>query len=186
MGYFSVMVADELTKLSKRQLDCLTLAARPMTSKEIGRELAISSRTVEVHLDKAVQILGASNRMDAVRMLRAHEENTTYQTRRYPAALAEPAYAGLNSPRTDGGIGEGDTMLVASVRQEQSPFRYAFAGAGEPFPLPIPRRGRQRNDLTILQRVGWTFAIIIGLAIGTGVLLGGISTISALLKALQH
>lgn len=180
------MVLDLTDKLSKRQMDCLTLAARPMTSKEIGRELNISSRTVEVHLDKAVQILGAANRMDAVRMLRAQEDQATYQTRRYPAALAEAAVNPMNSPRSDIGIGEGETMYVASVRQEQSPFQLSFVGSQAPFPLPIPRRGRQHNDLTILQRVGWTFAIIIGLAIGTGVLLGGLGTISALLKALQH
>jgi len=179
------MVLDLTEKLSKRQLDCLTLAARPMTSKEIGRELNISSRTVEVHLDKAVQILGAANRMEAVRMLRAQEEATTYQTRRYPAALAEPAINPINSPRSDNGIGEGETMYVASVRQEQSPFQLSFAGPNASFPLPVPRRGRQYNDLTILQRVGWTFAIIIGLAIGTGVLLGGLTTISALIKALH-
>lgn len=180
------MVLDLIDKLSKRQRDCLTLAAKPMTAKEIGRELAISSRTVEVHLDKAVQILGASNRMDAVRMLRAHEEATTYQTRRYPADLAEPSSEPVNGPRSDFGIGEGETMYVASVRQEQSPFQLSFAGSPASFPLPIPRKGRRRNDLTILQRVGWTFAIIIGLALATGILLGGLASISALIKALQH
>jgi len=180
------MVLDLTEKLSKRQLDCLTLAARPMTSKEIGRELAISSRTVEVHLDKAVQILGAANRMDAVRMLRATEDGATYQTRRYPSELADSPFNPVNGPRSEHGIGEGETMYVGSVRQEQSPFQLSFAGSNAPFPLPIPRRGRQHNDLTILQRVGWTFAIIIGLAIATGVLLGGLGTISALLKALQH
>lgn len=185
MLYFGSMVLDLTEMLSKRQLDCLMLAARPMTAKEIGRELNISSRTVEVHLDKAVQILGAANRMDAVRMLRAIEEGATYQTRRYPAELAQPLINQMNGPRSDIGIGEGDTMYVGSVRQEQSPFQLSFAGSNAPFPLPIPRKGRQHNDLTILQRVGWTFAIIIGLAIATGVLLGGLTTISALIKALH-
>ena len=180
------MVLDLTDKLSKRQLDCLLLAARPMTSKEIGRELAISSRTVEVHLDKAVQILGAANRMDAVRMLRAAEQGATYQTRRYPAELADSPPGPVNGPRSEHGMGEGDTMYMGSVRQEQSPFQLSFVGPPAAFPLPVPRKGRRHNDLTIWQRVGWTFAIIIGLAIGTGVLLGGISTISALLKALQH
>ena len=186
MLYFAIMVVELTHRLSKRQLDCLTLAATPMTSKEIGRELNISSRTVEVHLDKAVQILGAANRMDAVRMLRAMEEPTTYQTRRYPEGLAEQAAYPVNSPRSDIGIGEGETMYAATVRQEQSPFQLNFLGSGAHFPLPIPRKGRRHNDLTILQRVGWTFAIIIGLAISTGVLLGGLTTISALIKALNH
>ena len=53
-------------KLSVRELDVLTWAAAGRSSWETGERLNISSRTVEWHLCRAVEKLGAKNRTQAV------------------------------------------------------------------------------------------------------------------------
>jgi DNA-binding CsgD family transcriptional regulator len=51
---------------TRRQLDCLALAARGMTATEIGRELGVSPRTVEHHLAKLCERLGVRTRVQAL------------------------------------------------------------------------------------------------------------------------
>lgn len=57
--------------LSDRQLEILLLVGKGLTSKEIGRELAISPSTVDNHVKAAVDRLGARNRHDAARQIAA-------------------------------------------------------------------------------------------------------------------
>lgn len=53
-------------RLSPRQQDCLRLVwERQATSKEIGAVLGISSKTVDGHIEAAVEALGARNRREA-------------------------------------------------------------------------------------------------------------------------
>jgi hypothetical protein len=156
-----------------------------MTSKEIGRELKISPRTVEGHLDKAVQILGASSRIEAVRLLGALE-GAAYNLRAYSLHLASPAENPTIALPDLPGHGEGDTQLQSSVWEEQTPFRGFFDATNNRLPLPFPTGRRRTNDLTMLQRVGWTFVIIIALALATGFLLSSLSSISTVARALSH
>jgi DNA-binding CsgD family transcriptional regulator len=197
-----------LDRLTGRQLECLRLAARPMTSKEIARELAISPRTVEGHLDKAVQLLGAGSRIEAVRMLGELEnprnqgqDHSTYNLRTYPQTVADDGRTPTMAPPNDTDAGapfggdatgaeafdrRGETDVMVSMREHQLPFHSSFAPPDMRFPLPFPRKGRRINDLTMWQRVGWTFAIVIGLALATGFLLSSLSGISAVARSLSH
>lgn len=52
--------------LSPRELEVLDLYAKGMDSKEIGGELGISHRTVEIHIGRAKAILGARSITHAV------------------------------------------------------------------------------------------------------------------------
>ena len=52
--------------LSKRERECLTMAARGLTGEDIALKLSISLRTVQHHFDSIRSKLGAANRQEAV------------------------------------------------------------------------------------------------------------------------
>lgn len=52
--------------LTARERECLDLGARGMTTRDISLKLAIKSRTVQFHFDRAVVKLGAANRQEAI------------------------------------------------------------------------------------------------------------------------
>ncbi len=62
--------AGPAPSLTPRQREVLRLVARGHTDKQIARALALSPRTVEMHVARALGALGARNRADAVS--RAH------------------------------------------------------------------------------------------------------------------
>lgn len=52
--------------LTEREIEVLQAASRGLTNKQIGHELGISARTVQVHLYTIYQKLNAANRTEAV------------------------------------------------------------------------------------------------------------------------
>jgi DNA-binding CsgD family transcriptional regulator len=52
--------------LSPRELQCIGLAARGQTSRDIAFKLGISERTIQFHFDSIRSKLGAANRQEAV------------------------------------------------------------------------------------------------------------------------
>ena len=128
-------------RLTARQKQCLRLVASPATSKQIARELGISSHTVDEHIREALATLGVSDRMEAARLFLAHEGGRTPQT------LSSQA-AGVEAVRAD--------PPVSSTSETE-------AESGPPFPLPFPTRGRPDNDLDRTARLFWIGAVLIGL-----------------------
>ncbi|HEX7853252.1 MAG TPA: LuxR C-terminal-related transcriptional regulator [Sphingobium sp.] len=59
-------VADWAPDLSEREIECLRLAALGKTGRESGKTLGLSNRTVEYHLRKASEKLGAATKTRAV------------------------------------------------------------------------------------------------------------------------
>jgi DNA-binding CsgD family transcriptional regulator len=55
-----------LRHLTKREIDCVTLAAKGLSDKEIARGLKIGPGTVRFHIDNAVVKLRAANRVQAI------------------------------------------------------------------------------------------------------------------------
>lgn len=55
--------------LTPRERDVLTLITNGASSKEAGRQLGISPRTVEVHRARIMDKLGAKNAADLVRIV---------------------------------------------------------------------------------------------------------------------
>lgn len=55
--------------LSARQMECLNLVRRGLSSKEIARELGVSPSTVDNHIQYALNKLGIASRRDAARQL---------------------------------------------------------------------------------------------------------------------
>lgn len=60
---------EKIIKLTERQRACLELVALGFTSKQIGRKLGISHSTVDNHILIATQILGATDRREAGRLM---------------------------------------------------------------------------------------------------------------------
>jgi DNA-binding CsgD family transcriptional regulator len=56
----------EEAKLTPRELDVMRLVADDRTSKEIGRILLISPRTVEMHVRSSLRKLGCGTRAGAI------------------------------------------------------------------------------------------------------------------------
>ena len=59
-----VMPADELTPLSRRELEIANLAASSLSSEEIARRMFLSVRTVDNHLQHVYQKLGIGSRAE--------------------------------------------------------------------------------------------------------------------------
>jgi DNA-binding NarL/FixJ family response regulator len=55
-----------IENLTEREVDVLTAAAHGLTNKQIGRDLFISDRTVQGHLQNIYQKLGVATRTEAV------------------------------------------------------------------------------------------------------------------------
>lgn len=71
--FLAYVLADNLKRereeLSDRQAQCLALASKGMTSKEIGREIGISPSTVDNHLRIAAAKLQVGGRRQAIRQM---------------------------------------------------------------------------------------------------------------------
>lgn len=69
-----LVAQDRLAALSARERDVVKAVAAGLTSKEIGRDLGISHRTVEIHRANALAKLAARNTAEAARLLADAED----------------------------------------------------------------------------------------------------------------
>src|SRR5690348_5220425 len=67
-------MAERVAKLSRGQLDCLSLVDQHLSSKEIAAELNISPHTVDQRIRFALQVLGVERRSQAARIVGRHCE----------------------------------------------------------------------------------------------------------------
>lgn len=169
--------ADRIEKLTEGQRVCLRLVYDRLTSKDIARELGISPHTVDQRLRQAIELLGVQSRVDAARALAAFENNTTYQSLIYqPPHIAAGAGPAPVVP-SDTGDRWRDTAMVG---EEQAPYLAFATSQPRSFIPPLPVRRGDRNDLTPLQRLGWTIAITVMTALSAGVFLTGIEALGKL------
>lgn len=188
-GPLSVICMNEsaITRLTEKQKECLRLVARGHTSKEIARALGISAHTVDAYLKGAIRLLKVINRFEAARQFAAFEAESPYQPLVYqPLTIApEPLPVSLD-PATNIAGTEGEAVSVNEVQEDRAVYEVVSSNRDPGFPLPFPTRGRERNDLTVLVRIGWIILIMAALAIGTGVLLEGLAGVARLIRALKQ
>jgi DNA-binding CsgD family transcriptional regulator len=101
----SSMAKSGTSSLTPRQMDCLRLTAELKSSKEIGRELCMSQKTVDTHIAAAIKALGAVNRRDAARIFAQNRGDILPdKLLRQTSRLADlPTFQSPFSPQTDGG-----------------------------------------------------------------------------------
>jgi DNA-binding CsgD family transcriptional regulator len=171
--------AERLARLTPGQRTCLRLVHQRLTSKDIARELEISPHTVDQRLRQAIEILGVSSRVEAARIFAAQEDGT-YQSLIYQS----PYIAGDAAPAPTLGSDAGERWHAAATVQEmQAPYLAFATSQPASFIPPLPIRRGVRNDLTILQRLGWTFAVAVGTALSAGIFLSGIASLGTIAKA---
>ncbi len=150
------MDAEQITRLTDSQRAYLRLVLEHRSSKEIAQQFGISAHTVDKRIKEAMRILGVSTRIEAARILQASGE---------PGAVPRAS-------RDD--VGERASIPEANRSHDRR------------LPLPFPTSARPENNLTLLQRAGWMIGLIIGLALATGILLSGLTALSALIIAIRH
>lgn len=174
--------AERIARLSPGQRACLRLVHERLTSKDIARELAISPHTVDQRLRQAIEILGVTSRVEAARAFAA-QDGDAYQSLIYQAPYIADDAGPAPTPWTD----TGDRWREAQTVQEmQAPYLAFASSQPASFIPPLPVRRGSRNDLTIMQRLGWTFAVAVGTALSAGVFLSGIEALGSIVWAAKH
>ncbi|WP_163311295.1 helix-turn-helix domain-containing protein, partial [Klebsiella aerogenes] len=62
----SERAAESINYLTRREIDCVTLAGQGLTDKEIAKELNFCPGTARFHIDNAIKKLKAQTRVQAV------------------------------------------------------------------------------------------------------------------------
>ena len=121
---------DAIDLLTPRERECLRLVYEHLSSKEIGRRLGISKHTVDTHVDKARQRLGAQDRYDAARRVAAHERAAAIPTRSGPDAngIGAGGEFGLHPPRQEGS--PNDTIQPGPIAKDRQPVAGSAPGQG--------------------------------------------------------
>ena len=131
-----------------------------------------------------MRILGVDRRRDAARILAEAEGTESYPPLVYPprdiATAPDPATLPAS---TENGRQQHGAVSVGVMREEQTVFEAAPLLRSRGFRLPLPIWGGRPSDLSLLQRLGWIFAVMLMIALTFGVFLAGVEALSRLGRA---
>ncbi|MBD3760091.1 helix-turn-helix transcriptional regulator [Sphingomonadaceae bacterium G21617-S1] len=175
------MNADSISRLTESQRAYLRLVFQHQSSKQIAQRFGISAHTVDKRIKEAMRILDVASRVEAAQLLAASETGHSLGTQSPDLAIRPVSGASGAGEKREGDAGA--TSSGVMVGEEQLAFR--TRALDHPFPLPFPTLVRPENNLSIIQRLGWTIGLIIGLALATGILLSGLTALGTLLIALR-
>jgi DNA-binding CsgD family transcriptional regulator len=155
-----------LAALSPRQKECLRLTAELKSSKEIGRELNMSQKTVDTHIAAAIKALGATNRRDAARIfVQQCKDDPSEKLLRETSRLADlPTLPLPFPPKTD--VESGSSQAFQEQGHGHPPTPPWTTPSASPWHL---LKGVKPDDISLVNRafliaIG---AIIIALALAT-------------------
>ena len=153
------MARGALDQLTEAQRECLRLVYAHHNSKEIAEIVGISPSAVDKRLERAVQLLGATSRFAAARMLAADEGGPAYEQ-----TTSEPF--DLPSSHSFSRTADNEPLWLVRRLLGMSP----VAGSG----------GEARNSLTKGQRLGVIVALIFLISMSSMALLNLGQTLSSL------
>ncbi len=158
--------------LTEPQRACLRLVATHHNSKEIAHLLGVSPSAVDKRIERAVQMLGARSRFAAARALVASEGNM--------AAETDPAAERQTSDRLPC---DPFDLPPARVPQPETAPDEPWWLVRRLLGLSSPGHrigGRNRNDLTVLQRLGLIMAVTLFVAVSSVAVLNMAVTLSGI------
>ena len=176
------MPESGLVKLNDGQRECLRLVLAHLNSKEISRELDISPHTVDQRLRGAMRALGANSRFEAARKFAEYEGEATYQPLIYQSSDIEKSGESASLNRSTKQEEEDGKNLISGVSGiETGSAAIAFDRSQiKENRLPIPRFRGEKNELGVVERLGWVIVIAIGSAVSFGGILAGLEALSRL------
>lgn len=153
--------------LQGRQLDCIMLVKKGLTSKEIARELGISPRTVDQHIGAALAALGVPNRTAAVAII--HELEKAGEPPKFDRPFVFASRETMGDPLIQTGMipATPDPLNVKS----------------KPDPI-LPAVGGSPNTASAALRIAWMFRIAMICSMLTCFLIMSIIAASALAEGL--
>jgi len=180
------MDKDPVAKLSEGQRECLRMVYRHMETKEIARVLGISPDGVTQRIKTAMRILGVDRRRDAALILAEAEGTQSYPPQVYPSRdIAMAPNPTTFTASTENGRQQHGAVSVGAMREDQAVFETAPPLRSRGFRLPLPIWGGRPSDLSLLQRLGWIFAVMLMIALTFGVFLAGVEALSRLGRAVS-
>lgn len=171
----ATMAADDPSRLTDRQIDCLRLVGQGLSSKEIAAELGISHHTVDLHLKRAIRTLGVATRRDAARRLEAADSDAPVAAADAPSVLPRrPAPADTQSLDTQPD-GLAEAAPIAAIMTPAGPDRRPWMR------LPFLRQGRRYNDLAPVARLGWVAILAVAMLLAAANFLNGLRALHDLI-----
>lgn len=144
--------------LSNGQILCLELVAQNLTSKEIAVRLGISHHTVDQRVRRALRVLGADNRRQAVRIFRKRWQNGKRADLRHAPIDPAPPPA---------------SAAAIAVRA---------SGSANGLRLPFATASWPTNEMTLAERIAWILGISVAAFFAGFMYLAGLESLARLLS----
>lgn len=176
---------DAINLLSEGQRLCLRLVAEQMSSKEIALELGISPHTVDQRLKVATRILRVHGRVEAARMLAAHERRNPYQFPYQSLVHQTPGVEPADKPIMILPVIDERELPPSDIDRDRIPGRLSISflpqtPVSRTTGWPLPLYEGEKNELSYAYRLGWIFAIAAISALAFGMILAGLDALARL------
>jgi len=191
MPLSNLTIDDRLSGLTEGQVACLRLVSEHYSSKEIARLLNISPHTVDQRLRGAIRTVGVQSRFEAARLYaelnkKEPSQSLIYQTPDVVNSV-NPSNLGTATKRNGDFTGkqgfedfDGNALVAKQTYAAHGLFPQSKKKSYLSSNLPFPRRVGDKNDMAIVERLGWIVAIAIASAVSFGGILAGLESLSRL------
>lgn len=161
-------MANPLDVLTARQLECLRLIVEHKTSKEIARELGLSSHAIDARVKRILASLNVSSRDEAARIYLQFSPQT------YQPLVCSTSDLPMRPEETETAVqgigmqpapGDPITFLSDSAYAEPAP------GGNWSITLPFRTAERPVNDMPIMARLSWMAIILLATIIAVTLLI---------------
>ena len=161
-------MSKSIADLTEPQLECLALVAQFKTSKQIARELGLSSHAIDARVKRILATLGVASREEAARLYLNHVR-LPYQSLVCPSSDIDAARPRgetdlANAPLGGASAGTVGTLRDSAIGSPQARSDWIIA-------LPFQTQGRPDNDMPAIARMTWMVIILLAVTIAVSLLI---------------